>query len=165
MPISSSYRWKWQECVYLRGFDQRGFTFYTNYNSRKGNELLRNPLASLCFYWKEVERQVRIEGGVERVSEEESDAYFAGRPVNSQLGAWASSQSDPLESAQALEAKVEEFRQRFAAGTIPRPPHWGGYRLAPDRIEFWQGRPSRLHDRFVYVATEAGKWTVSRINP
>jgi pyridoxamine 5'-phosphate oxidase len=151
--------------VYLRGFDQRGFTFYTNYNSRKGNELLGNPFASLCFYWKEVERQVRIEGGVEQVSEEESDAYFAGRPVNSQLGAWASSQSDPLESAQALEARVEEFRQRFAGGTIPRPPHWGGYRLAPDRIEFWQGRPSRLHDRFVYIATEAEKWSVSRINP
>ena len=151
--------------VYLRGFDNRGFAFYTNYNSRKGEELAQNPLASLCFYWKEVERQVRIEGRVERVSAEESDAYFAGRPLNNRLGAWASSQSGPLESAQALEARVEEFRQRFAGGEIPRPSHWGGYRLIPDRMEFWQGRPSRLHDRFVYVIDGQGNWTVGRINP
>ncbi len=151
--------------VYLRGFDERGFAFYTNYNSRKGEELAQNPLASLCFYWKELERQVRIEGRVDRVSAAESDAYFAGRPLNNQLGAWASSQSGHLESAQVLYAKVEEFRQRFAGAPIPRPPHWGGYRMVPDRMEFWQGRPSRLHDRFAYVLGTNGTWTVHRINP
>ena len=151
--------------VYLRGFDERGFAFYTNYNSRKGEELAQNPQAALCFYWKEVERQVRIEGMVEKVSEEESDAYFSGRPMNNKLGAWASSQSGPLESAQALEVRVEEFRRKFAGGEIPRPAHWGGYRMIPDRIEFWQGRPSRLHDRFVYTFDEQGNWKAQRINP
>ena len=151
--------------VYLRGFDERGFAFYTNYNSRKGEELAQNPQAALCFYWKEVERQVRIEGMVEKVSEEESDAYFSGRPMNNKLGAWASSQSGPLESAQALEVRVEEFRRKFAGGDIPRPAHWGGYRMIPDRIEFWQGRPSRLHDRFVYTFDEQGNWKAQRINP
>ena len=151
--------------VYLRGFDERGFAFYTNYNSRKGEELAQNPQAALCFYWKEVERQVRIEGMVEKVSEEESDAYFSGRPMNNKLGAWASSQSGPLESAQALEVRVEEFRRKFAGGEIPRPAHWGGYRMIQDRIEFWQGRPSRLHDRFVYTFDEQGNWKAQRINP
>ena len=151
--------------VYLRGFDQRGFAFYTNYNSRKGDELAKNPFASLCFYWKELERQVRIEGRVTQVSSAESDAYFAGRPLNNQLGAWASSQSGHLESAQVLYTRVEEFRQRFAGGPIPRPAHWGGYRMVPDRMEFWQGRPSRLHDRFAYVLNSTGTWTVNRINP
>jgi pyridoxamine 5'-phosphate oxidase len=151
--------------VYLRGFDLRGFAFYTNYNSRKGEELAENPFASLCFYWKELERQVRIEGKVERVSAEESDAYFNGRPLNNQLGAWASSQSGVLESADVLARRVEECRQRFANGVVPRPSHWGGYRLVPDRIEFWQGRPSRLHDRFVYVLDPAGQWSRDRLNP
>lgn len=151
--------------VYLRGFDQRGFAFYTNYNSRKGEELAQNPLAALCFYWKELERQVRIEGRVVKVSGEESDTYFAGRPIDNQLGAWASSQSGTLESAEALQLRVEEFRKRFANIPVPRPAHWGGYRLVADRIEFWQGRPSRLHDRFVYLLESTGKWTLQRLNP
>ena len=151
--------------VYLRGHDARGFAFYTNYDSRKGTELGLNPWASLCFYWKEVERQVRIEGRVEKVSAQESDEYFAGRPVNNQLGAWASSQSGILESPAALNARVEEFRQRFAGTAIPRPAHWGGYRLVPDRVEFWQGRPSRLHDRFAYELSASGSWTVNRLFP
>ena len=151
--------------VYLRGFDSKGFAFYTNYNSRKGDELAENPVASLCFYWKELERQVRIEGRVDKVSSEESDTYFAGRPLNNQLGAWASSQSGYLESAAVLAARVEEFRQRFAGKVIPRPAHWGGYRLVPDRIEFWQGRPSRLHDRFAYTLGATGSWSLGRLNP
>ena len=151
--------------VYLRGFNDRGLAFYTNYDSRKGLELAQNPFGALCFYWKEVERQVRLEGRIERVSPEESDAYFAGRPIANQLGAWASSQSGPLESSEALERRVEEFRQKFAGTTIPRPPHWGGYRLVPDRVEFWQGRPSRLHDRFVYELQADGSWSLGRINP
>lgn len=151
--------------VYLRGFDDRGFTFYTNYNSRKGEEMAHNPLASLCFFWKELERQIRIEGQVVKVSAEESDAYFAGRPLNNQLGAWASTQSRILESAQVLRDRVEEVRRRFADGTIPRPENWGGYRLVPDSFEFWQGRPSRLHDRFLYTLEPSGKWAISRLNP
>jgi pyridoxamine 5'-phosphate oxidase len=151
--------------VYLRGFDVRGFRFYTNYNSRKGEELAQNPLAALCFYWEALERQVRIEGRVEKVSDEESDEYFAGRPLNNQLGAWASSQSGFLESANELAARVEEVRQRFANMPIPRPSHWGGYRLVPDHIEFWQGRPSRLHDRFAYDLQSNGTWSLGRLNP
>jgi len=151
--------------VYLRGFDERGFTFYTNYDSRKGHELAENSLAALCFFWKEQERQIRLEGRVENVPAAESDAYFAGRPVDSQLGAWASAQSEPLESADQLRLQVEEIRQRFAGQPIPRPPHWGGYRLVPDRIEFWQGRPSRLHDRFAYTRSEDETWAVQRLNP
>ena len=151
--------------VYLRGFDSRGFAFYTNYNSRKGEELANNPFAALCFYWKELERQVRLEGKVEKVSPEESDAYFRGRPLNNKLGAWASSQSGTLESAAALFHRVAEFRQRFANSEIPRPHHWGGYRLVPQLFEFWQGRPSRLHDRFAYTQNASGGWDLNRLNP
>lgn len=151
--------------VYVRGFDSRGFVFFTNYDSRKGEELAANPMAAVCFYWKEQERQVRIEGRVEKVSPAESDAYFRGRPIDSQLGAWASSQSGRLESAQVLADRVEQFRQKFAGQEIPRPPFWGGYRMVPDRMEFWQGRPSRLHDRFQYALQTNGSWTIERLNP
>ncbi len=151
--------------VFLRGADARGFDFYTNYDSRKGRQLADNAQAALVFHWRELERQVCIEGTVARMSSEESDAYFADRPVQSQLGAWASAQSQPLDSAETLERRVEELRHRFASGVIPRPEHWGGYRLTPDRIEFWQGRPSRLHDRFVYTRATDGSWTKQRVNP
>lgn len=151
--------------VYLRNFDSRGYVFYTNYQSRKGQELASNPLASVCFYWKELERQIRIEGRIEKVSAEESDAYFAGRPRESRLGAWASLQSEVLDSPKELEARVEEFRQKFDGQEVPRPDYWGGYRLIPDRFEFWQGRPSRLHDRFVYQLSSHGSWSLARHFP
>lgn len=151
--------------VFLRGADARGFDFYTNYDSRKGRQLIENANAALVFHWRELERQVCIEGTVARMSVEESDAYFADRPIQSQLGAWASAQSEPLDSAETLERRVEELRRRFAHGPIPRPEHWGGYRLSPERIEFWQGRPSRLHDRFVYARAAGGAWTKQRLNP
>lgn len=151
--------------VYLRGADARSFDFYTNYDSLKGRQLSDNAQAALVFHWRELERQVCIEGTVAQMSSGESDAYFADRPIQSQLGAWASAQSEPLDTAETLERRVEELRHRFASGPIPRPAHWGGYRLAPDRIEFWQGRPSRLHDRFVYTHDADGIWTKQRLNP
>ena len=151
--------------VFLRGADSRGFDFYTNYDSRKGQHLLANPHAALVLHWREQERQICIEGTVSRLSAEESDAYFADRPKQSQLGAWASHQSQPLATADTLEQRVQELTHRFANGPIPRPPHWGGYRLAPSRIEFWQGRPSRLHDRFVYELQADGQWRIQRLNP
>ncbi len=151
--------------VFLRGADARGFVFYTNYGSRKGRQLAANAHAALVLHWRELERQVCIEGTVSRLPAEESDAYFADRPRQSQLGAWASVQSEPLESTEVLEQRVDELGRRFANGPIPRPDHWGGYRLVPQRIEFWQGRPSRLHDRFVYDLQADGTWTKQRLNP
>ena len=151
--------------VFLRGADSRGFVFFTNYDSRKGRQLAANSCAALTLHWKEIERQICLEGEVARVSNDESDAYFAGRPMQSQLGAWASVQSEPLDSAETLDRRVDELRRRFAHGPIPRPNHWGGYRLVPNRIEFWQGRPSRLHDRFVYELQADGTWTKQRLNP
>ncbi len=151
--------------VFLRGADARGFDFYTNYDSRKGRQLAANAHAALVLHWKEVERQICIEGTVARMSVEESDTYFAERPMQSQLGAWASAQSEPLDSAETLGRRVEELRRRFAHGSISRPEHWGGYRLTPERIEFWQGRPSRLHDRFVYTRAAEGAWVKQRLNP
>ncbi|SPB15740.1 pyridoxamine 5'-phosphate oxidase [Caballeronia novacaledonica] len=151
--------------VLIKGVDERGFVFFTNYDSRKGRELAANPAASLLFHWIELERQVRIEGRVEKTSDEESDAYYASRPLGSRIGAWASDQSQPLESREALEARERDMIARYGEAP-PRPPHWGGYRLVPDTLEFWQGRPSRLHDRIVYTRDDAGApWRIARLAP
>jgi pyridoxamine 5'-phosphate oxidase len=150
--------------VLLRGVDARGFVFFTNYNSRKGRELSGNPHAALCFYWASLDEQIRIEGRVERVTAEESDAYFAGRPRGSQLGAWASDQSNVLPSRESLEEKYREIERRFEGRTVERPSFWGGFRLAPVRIEFWYGRPDRLHDRVVYVR-DGVAWRIERLYP
>ncbi|MDI3339999.1 MAG: pyridoxamine 5'-phosphate oxidase [Sphaerobacter sp.] len=151
--------------VLLRGFDERGFVFYTNYESQKGRELAENPRAALVFHWPALGRQVRITGTVERVSPEESDAYFRSRPHGSQLGAWASQQSAVIPSREVLEARLQEVEQRFASDEVPRPPFWGGYRVAPATIEFWQSRPNRLHDRLRYVRQPDGTWRIERLSP
>jgi pyridoxamine 5'-phosphate oxidase len=150
--------------VLLKELDNNGFVFYTNYQSRKAQELDMNPHAALVFLWLEIQRQVRVEGYVERVSPAESDAYFALRPRDSQLGALASPQSQPVPSARFLEEKFLELKSRFENLAIPRPPHWGGYRLIPTRWEFWQGRMNRLHDRIAYVRQD-DKWQVVRLAP
>ena len=144
---------------------ERGFVVFTNYASGKGQQLEKNPNGALVFYWMEVERQIRIEGAVERTSREESEKYFHSRPIGAQLGAWASQQSHVIDARRILEARLEEMKQRFAEGQIPLPPHWGGYRLKPDRLEFWQGRPDRLHDRFRYTRQADGAWTIDRLAP
>jgi pyridoxamine 5'-phosphate oxidase len=151
--------------VLLKDFDARGFTFFTNYQSRKGRDLAENPSAALAFHWAPLERQVRIEGRVELVDAMESDAYFQTRPELARIGAWASSQSRPLADRRVLEDQIEVVRERFAGGEIPRPPHWGGYRVVPSAIEFWQGRASRLHDRFTFTRSEREPWTWSRLYP
>lgn len=151
--------------VLLKELDARGFVFYTNYHSRKGRELAVHPFANLTFFWVELERQVRVEGRVEKVSAQESDEYFSIRPRGSQIGAWVSHQSERLPNREILEQKQADYEDRFANQPVPRPPHWGGYRLLPDRVEFWQGRPSRLHDRLVYEFAESGEWTLARLSP
>jgi pyridoxamine 5'-phosphate oxidase len=149
--------------VLLKGIDARGPVWFTNYQSRKGRELSNNPFAALQFHWVELERVVRIEGRVEKVSDAESDAYFDTRPLDSRIGAWASPQSETISSRAVLVARAAEFAAKFLLRP-PRPPHWGGYRLVPDRFEFWQGRPSRLHDRIVYRLYN-GAWRTERLAP
>ena len=150
--------------VLLKGIDARGFVFYTDYRSRKGVELADNPHASLCFFWGELERQVRVAGSVQRVSRAESNEYFQSRPLGSRLGAWTSRQSSVLQSREALEQELADVQARFADGDVPLPEHWGGLRVVPDEIEFWQGRPSRLHDRIRFVL-RGGAWQRERLSP
>jgi pyridoxamine 5'-phosphate oxidase len=150
--------------VLLRGADARGFAFFTNYTSRKARELTENPRAALCLHWPTLEEQIRIEGRVERVPDAESDEYFAGRPRGSQIGAWASDQSQVLPSRDTLDARYGEIERRFDGVPVTRPPFWGGFRLVPDRIEFWQGRGDRLHDRLVYLRDDNG-WRTERLYP
>ncbi|NJO29093.1 MAG: pyridoxamine 5'-phosphate oxidase [Richelia sp. SL_2_1] len=151
--------------VLLKDFDDRGFVFYTNYNSQKAQELTENPQAALVFWWAELQRQVRICGKVERVDDRESDQYFYSRPFNSRLGAWASNQSEVIESREVMEQRLQELTEKYQNQDIPRPPHWGGIRVIPTEIEFWQGRSSRLHDRLVYKITEDNSWKIERLSP
>ncbi len=151
--------------VLLKYFDADGLVFFTNLESRKAREIAVNPRVSLLFLWRELERQARIEGTAERVSAREAATYFMRRPRGSQLGAWVSRQSTIISSRQLLEAKLEEMKRRFKDGEVPLPSFWGGYRVRPDCLEYWQGRPNRLHDRFEYRKTESGSWTVERLAP
>ena len=151
--------------VLLKGYDERGFVFFTDYRSQKGTELEQNPQASLVFFWPELERQVRITGTVERTSAQESEAYFRSRPRGSRLGAWVSHQSRVIPSRAQLESGLREVEERFPTDDVPLPPHWGGYRLRPEKVEFWQGREDRLHDRIRYMRKKNGGWQVERLSP
>jgi len=148
----------------LKDFDAQGFVFYTNTQSNKGRQLAQHPQAALCILWKAIFRQVLVEGKVEPVTDAEADTYFASRPRGSQIGAWASAQSEVLDSREALEQRVREFEQKYSGVDVPRPPHWSGYRLVPDMIEFWYGKESRLHDRFRFTLKD-GDWQKQRLNP
>jgi pyridoxamine 5'-phosphate oxidase len=151
--------------VLLKGLDDRGFTFYTNYNSKKGQEMEASPYVSLTFFWKELERQVRVQGRIEKTPVNDSDAYFAIRPRGSQIGAWVSAQSEPIPNREFLVQKQLELEQQFEGKQVPRPAHWGGYRVIPNYIEFWQGRPSRLHDRLAYSLDDTENWKIERLSP
>ena len=152
--------------VLLKGFDEKGFVFYTNYDSLKGKQLIANPHAALVFFWERLERQIRIEGKVTKVSPEESDHYFQSRPKASQIGAWTSDQSQVISSREALETKQQQLESYYEElEVLPRPEHWGGFRLSPEIMEFWQGRPSRLHDRLVYYLQPDGSWVIKRLAP
>jgi len=151
--------------VLLRGVDERGFVFFTNYESRKAHELAGNPWAALAFYWARLERQVRVEGRVQTILPAESDAYFRSRPYGSQLSAWASEQSQVVAGRDVLERRMEQLRRTYPAAPVPRPPQWGGYRVVPTTIEFWQGRPDRLHDRLRYRRDDKGRWLMERLAP
>jgi pyridoxamine 5'-phosphate oxidase len=151
--------------VLLKDVDGAGFVFYTHYDSAKGRDLARNPRAALLFYWAELERQVRITGTVTRVARETSEAYFATRPIESQWAAWSARQSSEIATRDDLERQFAEIKQRFANQPVPCPPDWGGYRVIPEQIEFWQGRPSRLHDRLLYTKQDDGRWTRVRLAP
>jgi pyridoxamine 5'-phosphate oxidase len=151
--------------VLLKDFDETGFVFYTNYHSQKGSELVANPWGAIAFWWAQLERQVRIEGQVEKVSAAESDQYYHSRPHGSQLGAWASDQSHAIASREVLETRLQQLKEEYEAKEIPRPPHWGGFRLIPTEIEFWQGRPNRLHDRLRYRREPDESWVRERLSP
>lgn len=151
--------------VLLKGFDEHGFVFFTNYDSEKGRHLEANPSAELGFFWGKLERQIRIRGSVKKTSREDSAAYFHSRPVGSRLGAWVSKQSETIDARQVLDSRLKQITERYEKGDIPLPPHWGGYRLKPDRYEFWQARPNRLHDRFRYLLQPDGKWQIDRLAP
>ena len=151
--------------VLLKDFDEAGFVFYTNYESDKGKELDANPVAALCFYWSHLGRQVRITGTISRTSREESEVYFHTRPIDSQLGAWASNQSEVIAGREVLEQRMEEMLKKYEGKRIPLPPYWGGYRLAPSVFEYWQNRASRLHDRIRYARNSVGLWIIERLAP
>jgi pyridoxamine 5'-phosphate oxidase len=151
--------------VLLKGFSESGFVFFTNYQSHKAKDLDENPLAALVFFWKELERQIRIEGQVEKISNEESDLYYNSRPVGSRIGAWASPQSQPVKNREVIENSFTKFSEKFKDNLIERPEHWGGYNLKPNKVEFWQGRASRLHDRIEYVLNKNNQWKLQRLAP
>jgi pyridoxamine 5'-phosphate oxidase len=151
--------------VLLKGYDAQGFIFFTNYNSQKGKELEDNPRAALVFFWKELERQVRIEGIVAKIPDSESDTYFESRPAGSRIGAWASPQSETISDRKVIEHNFLDFENKYGTGDIPRPPHWGGYIVKTTLFEFWQGRSSRLHDRIQYTIQPGGNWKIERLAP